>query len=112
MYCVMKVQWNVHRKSSFACTKKGGWPGQMRFKMAGKFKTTTNFLHYKPANNGHNALASEYIRGHSSSTKFSSEVQYVSDWSDCRSPLCVGPCVWSKLDAVTFNLKNSSKMVK
>ena len=32
-------------------------PGQMRFKMAGKFKTTTNFLHYKPAYNGHNALA-------------------------------------------------------
>ena len=35
---------------------KGRWPGQMRFKMAGKFKTTTNFLHYKPAYNGHNAL--------------------------------------------------------
>ena len=23
----------------------------MRFKMAGKFKTTTNYLHYKPAYN-------------------------------------------------------------
>ena len=28
----------------------------MRFKMVGKFKTNTNFLHYKPAYNGHNAL--------------------------------------------------------
>ena len=28
---------------------KGGWPHQMRLKMAGKFKTTTSFLHYKPA---------------------------------------------------------------
>ena len=24
--------------------------------MAGKFKTTTNLLHYKPAYNGHNAI--------------------------------------------------------
>ena len=41
---------------------KGGWPGQMRFKMAGKFKTTTNFLHYKPiADITHSQ--SEYIRG-------------------------------------------------
>ena len=28
----------------------------------GKFKTVTNFLHYKPMYNGHKALASEYIR--------------------------------------------------
>ena len=27
---------------------KGGWPGQMRFKMAGKFKTTTS-LRYEAA---------------------------------------------------------------
>ena len=42
---------------------KGGWPGQMRFKMAGKFKTTTNFLHYKPAYNGHYALAKRVYTG-------------------------------------------------
>ena len=44
---------------------KGGWPSQIRFKMAGKFKTTTNFLHYKPAYNGHNALAKRVYTGHS-----------------------------------------------
>ena len=34
----------------------------MRFKMAGKFKTTTNFLHYKPA---YNALTKRVYTRHS-----------------------------------------------
>ena len=42
---------------------KGGWPGQIRFKMAGKFKTTANFLYYKPAYKDIMHSQSEYIRG-------------------------------------------------
>ena len=37
----------------------------MRFKMAGKFKTTINFLHYKSVYNGHNAVAKQVYTGHS-----------------------------------------------
>ena len=36
---------------------KEGWPGQIRFKMAGTFKTTTCFLRYVAAYKGHNAPA-------------------------------------------------------
>ena len=42
----------------------------MRFKMAGKFKTTTNFLHYKPAYNGHNALTKRVYTGRSGSDEY------------------------------------------
>ena len=33
----------------------------MRFKIAVKFKTVTNFLHYKPTYNGHNAHAKRSV---------------------------------------------------
>ena len=41
----------------FACAYKRGVAGPNVIQNGGQIQTTTNFLHYKPAYNGHNALA-------------------------------------------------------
>ena len=52
----------------FACAYKRGVAGPNEIKNGGQIQNDyihvyTNFLHYKPAYNGHNALQSEYIPG-------------------------------------------------
>ena len=41
----------------FACSNKRGGAGPNEIKNGGQIQTKTNFLHYKPAYNGHNTLA-------------------------------------------------------
>ena len=49
----------------FACAYKRGVAGPNEIQNGGQIQTKTNFLHYKPAYNGHNALAKRVYTGRS-----------------------------------------------
>ena len=49
----------------FACAYKRGVAGTNKIQNGGQIQTKTNFLHYKPAYNGRNALAKRVYTGRS-----------------------------------------------